>query len=165
MKAQVTSVKLSEKSLTTIDTEELHGKDRYVRTMNVVKEGEKYLVVSSDEYPQPVTYDIPPRHSGDLPARHSGELFSVRRSAEQFQVGGANSLSSSPSLSFAEPRRSSPPPRPPKTPLQEGIKPSGLTGMPTTKLPRLPTGGALPYPDDDGPPPMVNKATKPDFSR
>ncbi|KAH7119031.1 acyl transferase/acyl hydrolase/lysophospholipase [Dendryphion nanum] len=134
-------------------------------------ENEKYLVVSSDEYPQPVTFDLPPRHSGEMPSRHSGEFFPNRRSAEQFQVGnGHNSLSSSPSLSYTEPRRSSPPPRPPKTPLQDGMKPIGLSGPPSlpppsSKLPRLPGNAALPYPDDDGPPPMVNKATKPEFSR
>lgn len=47
MKAQITSVKLSGTAMTQIDSAELHGKDRWVRTMNVVKEGEKYLVVST----------------------------------------------------------------------------------------------------------------------
>ncbi len=47
MKAQITSVKMSGNSLAQIDSAELHGKDRWVRTMNVVKEGEKYYVVST----------------------------------------------------------------------------------------------------------------------
>lgn len=47
MKAQITSVKLSGNSMSQIDTAELHGKDRWVRTMNVVKEGSRYFVVST----------------------------------------------------------------------------------------------------------------------
>ncbi|PSN64458.1 FabD/lysophospholipase-like protein [Corynespora cassiicola Philippines] len=125
-------------------------------------DAEKYLVVSSDEYPQPAT-DIPPRHSGELVSPN-------RRSAEQFTHGGINSIHSSPRLSFEEPHRTSPPPRPPKTPLQDGNKPQGLSGPPTlppagSTLPRPPSGAPLPYPDDDGPPPVVNKARKPEYIR
>lgn len=125
-------------------------------------ESEKFLVVSSDEYPQPMTNDIPPRHSG--------EYFSGRRSNEQFHVDDHHSIQGSPNLSHVEPHRQSPPPRPPKTPLQDGIKHPRLMGPPTlpppnASLPRLPSGGQLPYPDTDGPPPIVNKATKPEFSR
>lgn len=121
-------------------------------------DNDKYAVVS-DEYPQPV--------ASDMPARHSGELVSSgRRSNEQFHVG---SLHSSPRLSFEEPQRSTPPPRPPKTPLQDAARPAALTGPPTlppptSALPRPPPGAPLPYPDTDGPPP-VNRARKPEYSR
>ncbi|KAF2012215.1 FabD/lysophospholipase-like protein [Aaosphaeria arxii CBS 175.79] len=124
---------------------------------------EKFLVVSSDEYPQPL--------NGDVQPRHSGELFSDRRSDEQFHVDDRPSIHSSPSLSFTEVHRQSPPPLPPKTPLQsDNSKYARLNGPPVlppagVSRPRPPPGAPLPYPDTDGPPPIVNKATKPEFSR
>ncbi|KAF2268484.1 FabD/lysophospholipase-like protein [Lojkania enalia] len=120
---------------------------------------DKFLVVS-DEYPQPVSSDLPPRHSGEL-------VSGGRRSNEQF-THGSNSIDNSPRLSFEEPHRVSPPPRPPKTPLQnetgQGAPP--LPAMPSggAKLSRPPKGIPLPYPDTDGPPPIVNKARKPEFN-
>jgi hypothetical protein len=127
---------------------------------------DKYVVVS-DEYPQPVTSDIPPRHSG--------EYNSKRRSGDQFTHGAVNSISSvnsSPQIGDGEWRRQSPPPLPPKTPLQ-GEKPghhhslSGSHNLPhvNTSPARPPPGGPLPYPDTDGPPPVVNKARKPEYTR
>src|SRR5690606_29810929 len=47
LKAKITSVKMSGNSFQTVDQEELHGENRWVRTMNVVKEGEKYFVIST----------------------------------------------------------------------------------------------------------------------
>lgn len=47
MKAQITSVKLSGNTFNTIDRKELHSESRWVRTMNVLKEGSKYFVVST----------------------------------------------------------------------------------------------------------------------
>jgi hypothetical protein len=137
-------------------------------------EDEKFMIVSSDEYPQPVPGDIDPRHSG--------ELHSHRRSQDQFTTapGGLGSLHSSPRLSAEEPQRQSPPPLPPKTPLLgEGrnpnpppmhpppiIPPAGTTLPPAgSTLPRPPQGVPLPYPEEDGPPPVVNKARKPEFTR
>ncbi|KAF2730105.1 FabD/lysophospholipase-like protein [Polyplosphaeria fusca] len=115
---------------------------------------DKFVLVSSDEYPQPVTADMPPRHSG--------ELVSHRRSHEQF-----NSVNGSPRMSLDEP-----PPRPPKTPLQSDGKPARLP--PQGPPPPVPSSGRstprpnksvqLPYPDLDGPPPIVNKARKPEFN-
>jgi hypothetical protein len=121
-------------------------------------DNEKFTVISSDEYLQP----------GDLPPRHSGELSNPnRRSGEQFHVG---STQSSPRISYEESPRSSPPPRPPKTPLQGETRPGSLTGPPTlppptSSLPRPPPGAPLPYPDTDGPPPAVNRGRKPEYSR
>lgn len=133
-------------------------------------------IISSDEYPQPVSSDMDPRHSG--------EFHSHRRSAEQFSTGvsgGMDSLHSSPRLSFEDRGRQSPPPLPPKTPLQTDrkpatpaapmhpppvIPPAGCTLPPAgSTLPRPPMGVPLPYPAEDGPPPVVNKARKPEFTR
>jgi hypothetical protein len=129
-------------------------------------ENDKYLVVSSDEFPQPVTNDMPPRHSG--------EFFAPgRRSDEQFNSGRPDSMHSNTRPSFEERLQHAhahAPPRPPKTPLQDGILPPGLPGQRTSPpggsaLSRPPRGAPLPYPDTDGPPPVVNKATKPEFTR
>jgi hypothetical protein len=129
-------------------------------------ENDKYLVVSSDEYPQAVGND----GYNDLPPRHSGELVSPgRRSDEQFSSDRPMSMvSSAPSW---DDRMSNGPPRPPKTPLQDGNRPPPLFGAHGTSPPagsafsRPPPGAPLPYPDTDGPPPIVNKATKPDYTR
>jgi hypothetical protein len=120
------------------------------------QENDKFVVVSSDEYPQPVSSDNPPRQSNELvsPVRWSGE----------------HSAHDTPKVSFEEPPHQNPPPRPPKTPMQgtDNMYPRPLSvhgHSPSSTLPRPPHGMPLPYPDEDGPPPIVNKATKPDFSR
>jgi len=123
-------------------------------------DNDKFAVVSSDEYPQVVDIDMLSRHSGELNDPN-------RRSGEQFHVG---SLDHSSKPSFEEPHRNSPPPRPPKTPLQDGSRPGSLTGPPTlppptSALPRPPPGAPLPYPDMDGPPPVVNRLRKPEYRR
>ncbi|KAF2030827.1 FabD/lysophospholipase-like protein [Setomelanomma holmii] len=128
-------------------------------------DNDKYLVMSSDEYPQPVTYDMPPRHSGELVAsgRRSDELFNSRE----------DSMHSSRAPSFEErlqQAHANAPPRPPKTPLQDEAKLSSLSAPRpsppgSSGHPRPPRGAPLPYPDNDGPPPVVNKATKPEFTR
>jgi hypothetical protein len=108
----------------------------------------------------------------DLPPRHSGEFISPgRRSDEQFNSGRPDSMhSSQPSfeerLQYAHAHA---PPRPPKTPLQEDAKlpthPAFRTSPPNGfGLTRPPRGQPLPYPDTDGPPPVANKATKPEFT-
>ncbi|KAF2795320.1 FabD/lysophospholipase-like protein [Melanomma pulvis-pyrius CBS 109.77] len=115
-------------------------------------DNDKYVVVSSDEYPQAVSSEIPPRHSG--------ELTTHRRSGEQFTQGAVSSVHSSPRPSYDEFRRQSPPPLPPKTPLQGEVRP-----VSNSKPSRPPPGAPLPYPDTDGPPPVVNKARKPEYTR
>lgn len=128
---------------------------------------DKYMVVQSDQdYPE---------HISSL--RHSGEwVAGDRRSDEMFSTAPevVSSLENSPRLSFERPH-STPPPRPPKTPLQSESKlhahrMSGLHGPPmspppNSALPRPPPGAPLPYPDTDGPPPIVNRSRKPEFSR
>lgn len=135
-------------------------------------ETEKFTVISSDEYPQPAS-SLDPRHSGELVSnRRSQEIFSTSHSQ-----GGVSSLHNSPRLSVTNfdppphPPPQSPPPLPPKTPLQnERPSSSGMLVTPPippagSTLPRPPQGVQLPYPVEDGPPPVVNKARKPEFSR
>jgi hypothetical protein len=129
-------------------------------------DNDKFLVVSSDEYPQYNPQDMPPRHSGEFvsPGRRSDEQFSSGRTVSM--------ISSAPSWDPSwDDRLSNGPPRPPKTPLQDGNRPPPLSGTPRISPPagsafsRPPPGAPLPYPDTDGPPPIVNKATKPDYTR
>lgn len=47
-KAQLSSVKIGSDSLNLIESQALHSEKRWVRTMNVVKNGEKYFVISSE---------------------------------------------------------------------------------------------------------------------
>lgn len=141
-------------------------------------ESSMFNIVSSDEYPQPVTADI--RHSmiSAPDTRYSGDFGTDnRRSAEQFSTGGVSSVHTggSPRLSQEEQQafhnpsnRHSPPPLPPKTPLP--ALPSGHPGIPPagTMLvtgARPPPGAPLPYPEEDGPPPVVNRERKPEISR
>ncbi|KAL8899270.1 MAG: hypothetical protein Q9207_006281, partial [Kuettlingeria erythrocarpa] len=102
---------------------------------------EKFTIISSDEAPQSV--DITPRISEDSSFRPSSELYGSDRPYNDY------------------PRRSSdsvPPPLPPKTPIQYHDDPRRHT-MPQRIDHRTP----LPYPDTDGPPPVVNMARKPQF--
>jgi hypothetical protein len=127
-------------------------------------DNDKYLVVSSDEFPQVVTNDMPPRHSGEFTSPG-------RRSDEQFNSARPDSMHSSTRPSFEERlayAHAHAPPRPPKTPLQDEARMAGLSPNRTSPRggrARPPRGAPLPYPDTDGPPPVVNKATKPEFTR
>lgn len=107
----------------------------------VIGPDEKFTIVSSDEAPQSV--DITPRISEDSSFRPSSELYGSDRPYDDY------------------PRRSSasvPPPLPPKTPIQHYDDPRRHT-MPY----RIDHRAPLPYPDTDGPPPVVNMARKPQF--
>lgn len=141
---------------------------------------DKYAVISSDEYPQPVD-------SEDQHRRNSGEIYLPYRSSN----GSLNPPPSTPRRSGEEARPAtattegsmphSPPPLPPKTPLPYPednaipVSPSGRPMSPNGR-PMSPNGrpmspthgrpiGPLPYPDLDGPPPMVNMARKPEIGR
>jgi hypothetical protein len=107
-------------------------------------DNDKFAIVSSDEYPQPVSSMMDPRHSGEL-------VDPNKRSNDQFHVGTEQRMS------FDAP------PRPPKTPLG---RPLSVGGPPlTSQLQRPPPGAPLPYPDSDGPPPVVDRARKPEYRR
>ncbi|KAL1593916.1 hypothetical protein SLS60_010649 [Paraconiothyrium brasiliense] len=129
-------------------------------------DNDKFAVLASEEYPDPIDSALGPRYSG--------EFVNNRRSAEQFTVGSTHNSPRLSNLSFEEPPPNSPypnspPPRPPKTPFEDGLQPPNLTGPPTlppptSSLPKPPPGAPLPYPDTDGPPP-INMARKPEFRR
>lgn len=116
------------------------------------------IVILSDEYPQPVSSDVAPRHSGELtsPNRRSNEQFTSKPHSSNASV------SHSPRRSVEETRvndeQRTPPPRPPKTPMQRDVKPA-MQGT----MSRPPAGITLPYPDNYGPPPVVNMARKPEY--
>lgn len=111
------------------------------------------IVLGPDEYGSPsMVSPMSQRNSGEYPVTY-------RRSHEQLGTPSRISQASitPPSRRSGEERRT-PPPLPPKTPIQTPAAP-GAT------LSRPPAGIALPYPDTDGPPPIVNMARKPEFSR
>ncbi|KAL1613360.1 hypothetical protein SLS54_010691 [Diplodia seriata] len=124
-----------------------------------IDDNDKYAVISSDEYPQPVD------------RRNSGEMYLPYRSSN----GSLVPTPTTPRLSNEEARPAtattdgsmphSPPPLPPKTPLpypdDRPMSPNGRPMSPTHGRPL----GPLPYPDMDGPPPMVNMARKPEIGR
>jgi hypothetical protein len=101
---------------------------------------DKFVVTADDPY----TYE--PRRSAELSSsynRQSQAYDSPRRSGER--ISGEDQ----------RPHRT-PPPLPPKTPIQS---PGGPP--PPLNMARPPAGAMLPYPDSDGPPPIVNIARKP----
>ena len=158
---------------------------------------DKFTVVSSDEYPQPADVNSPPPRPPPLP-RRSPDIPSYRSSSEglhQHPASSAGSFVPTPRHSSEdrrdqEPsdRRPSPPPLPPKTPLQVQMPPEpprrptgplgdGNNGVSLTSSNSIHNGlrnglhngnniphGPLPYPDTDGPPPLINLARKPDFN-
>ncbi|KAL9105088.1 MAG: hypothetical protein Q9163_000006 [Psora crenata] len=97
---------------------------------------DKYLVVTSDEYPQPT---LEQKTSDEKPYRHSSEHD--RQGSQEA------------------------PPLPPKTPVTFNDGHGAGRHHPNVGTPpphrHVPT--PLPYPDDDGPPPAVNLARKPEF--
>ena len=96
----------------------------------------------------------------DIP--HTPREGQIRRSAELPAPGdnprtSGSSIAPSPRRSQDSRGRPEPPPLPPKTPIPY---PDGREMAPHRISPR---GNTLPYPDDDGPPPMVNMARKPEY--
>jgi hypothetical protein len=109
---------------------------------------EEKIVVGSDGYGSPsMVSPLSQRNSGEYP-------ITYRRSHDQLSTGPRVSQASitPPSRRSGEEQRT-PPPIPPKTPI------------PGATMSRPPAGIALPYPDTDGPPPIVNMARKPEYSR
>lgn len=93
-----------------------------------------------------------PRVSAEMPAHG-------RRSGEH-KYRSPSSHSASPRRSGESQGHPDGPPLPPKTPMNEG----NVGSMPPS-LWRLGTNNpSLPYPDFDGPPPVVNKLRKPQFN-
>jgi len=121
---------------------------------------DKFTVISSDEFPQPADTAPHPRRSGESPPyRRSGEQY---RSEDDRR--SQHSFSTSPRRSHEEYARRSPPPLPPKTPLPY---PDARDHRRPSSSPRHNLNASnvkLPYPDTDGPPPMVNMARKPEVT-
>jgi hypothetical protein len=128
---------------------------------------DKFAVITSDEFPQVLDNTLaPPRTSAELDStprtsndggRASDEYSYVqrqdgRRSEDDFLVNSGNGgVSNVTSVT-------GPPPLPPKTPIM-----GGYDGR--QQDPRAGRKAPLPYPDDDGPPPVPNMARKPAFDR
>ena len=107
---------------------------------------DKFSIISSDEFPQ-VLDDTRPRRSGEIqppgdnPRTSISSVQSQRRSHEGYG-------------------RAEAPPLPPKTPIQR----LDASHVPRSQIPPRSNGASkLPYPDTDGPPPLVNMARKPEF--
>jgi hypothetical protein len=93
-----------------------------------------------------------PRRSAELAYRGSQERFSHLSSPsgpQHMQSGSEHSYTAM-----------EPPPRPPKTPINDGPPPPPRQFQ---IAPRPNGHSRLPYPDTDGPPPMVNKLRKPEY--
>ena len=115
---------------------------------------DKFSIISPVE-------SVPPSAGGMPPQRPTGNGQSID-----------NRLAASTNSPVASPRRpeapGQAPPLPPKTPMQP--RPSMATTGPNSPIsplysysPRQNVMPKLPYPDDDGPPPAVNMAGKPEF--
>lgn len=107
---------------------------------------DKFVVLAPDDIP--MSAGGPHfRRSADMPRRDNDRLSN-------------SSMVPSPRRSHESYRQTEAPPLPPKTPLVGGRPP------PPFNIPPRSNGHVpikLPYPDDDGPPPVVNMAGKPEF--
>lgn len=119
----------------------------------VYASGDKYIVIPSEENYQRSSH-MAPRRSNEGLNGSNGDQYRNERP-----------VSSDGSFIPTPPRRSFEkyaPPRPPKTPIT-------VPGVEDTRrytVPHGPRGNIiLPYPDTDGPPPMVNMARKPQSTR
>lgn len=108
---------------------------------------DKFTVIPSDESP---LYE-----PDDFAHRRSNEYAGVTRPRTS-----DSAFVKSPRISYEDHRLSSPPPLPPKTPIP--YNDGGDVRRHT--VPNRGNGHVhLPYPDDDGPPPVVNMARKPQY--
>ena len=118
---------------------------------------DKFMVVSSDEYPQPAE---PQQHNQlQQPPRSSAEI-AYRGSAEHQRYPSSGH---SPQLTADGFQRSEPPPLPPKTPIQIDTVGGRPRPPPAGTNPRTHGNIKLPYPDVNGPPPVVNMSRKPEY--
>ena len=119
---------------------------------------DKYIVIPSEDRFHYTSSQIPP-------SRRSDEGLNPV-STDPFRNGNDRPISSDGSFD-PSPRRSMEkyaPPRPPKTPIPV----SGIEESRRYTVPHAPPRGnttVLPYPDSDGPPPLVNMARKPQSTR
>lgn len=81
------------------------------------------------------------------------DQYNTASGSDKIAIVSADELAKPPLPPTLQNARVEPPPRPPKTPIQE---PGSMMGR---------SRPVLPYPMDDGPPPVVNMAKKPDYRR
>lgn len=115
-------------------------------------EDEKYIITGDDYYPS--GHNTSPRMSNDYPP------------SAYSQHSPTSSFNYAPPRVSNDGQRTSPPPLPPKTPLNHSVSPVRTSpgARTSANLSRPPGGVVLPYPDGDGPPPVVNMARKPNLS-
>lgn len=113
---------------------------------------DKFAVLPSDDIPN-YTNQEPPRGSHEPPPSRGNDSYSAYQ---------AYSSESSPLPSPRRSHEAQAPPLPPKTPISF---PDGEDVRRHNIPPRGNGHVILPYPDDDGPPPMVNRARKPEYIR
>ena len=127
---------------------------------------DKFTVVSSDEFPQPV--DAAPSRRSNDPSPNRRESLQVTRppypenDGNDYPTPPRRSAENSPRRSNDGPDQSRPvpPPLPPKTPLPHLGEQEARRTRPSQGLPPM---TRLPYPENDGPPPVVNLARKPEY--
>ncbi|MCJ1267637.1 hypothetical protein MMC22_007523 [Lobaria immixta] len=111
---------------------------------------DKFAVLASDDVPH-YTNQAPARRSHELPPSRGNDTYR-----------GHQTYSSDSSPSPRRSQETQAPPLPPKTPItfpdEEDVRRHTIP-------PRRSGHVILPYPDDDGPPPMVNMARKPEYIR
>lgn len=113
---------------------------------------DKFAVLASDDLPH-YTNQAPSRRSHEPPPSSGNDSY------KGYQ---AYSSGSSPLPSPRRSQETQAPPLPPKTPINF---PDGEDIRRHTAPPRGNAHVILPYPDDDGPAPMVNMARKPEYHR
>jgi hypothetical protein len=120
-----------------------YGSDEH----SMASSGEKFTVIPEGPHS--------PRSSSEVPYRSSNEKFSYQQPPPPH---GRHPSDGQGYYNISSP--SEPPPRPPKTPINDGPPPQPqYQNMPI----RSNGNSRLPYPDTDGPPPIVNKARKPEY--
>ena len=113
---------------------------------------DKFAVLPDDSHSQISDMTSHPRVSGE-----------VSRSGDSPRIS-SSSMVPSPRRSHEAQVRGEAPPIPPKTPIpypNHGDRPPAWSAPAVS--PRSPVGHRLPYPDSDGPPPLVNLARKPEY--
>ena len=150
---------------------ELPGSDPYFSPTSAPYEhrpsvtDQKFTVVSDDSYPQPTDPDARQQNSQQPYSPYPAPLHPHHHHTAS-NPGSPYVSPTYPPNEYHQGRpsyedRPSPPPLPPKTPLpypENGNAPSTFMNMGSL-------GRNLPYPDVEGPPPVVNQGTKPTMSR
>jgi hypothetical protein len=133
--------------------------------------GEKFAVVPGDYHSPQQQFPADAMNPRTPPQRNAQPYHPNQYSDPRSSL--SSNRQTSPRQSYDMQQRPSPPPLPPKTPIQglpypdqSTISPQSPPGYgPRTFTNMGDLARALPYPDVDGPPPPVNTANKPQISR